>query len=40
VEDKNDLEEVLVDETAEDVFALFWAAIAVPEIEAFPCFQE
>jgi len=41
VEDKSNLEkEFLADETARDVFALFWGAMAVPEVEAFPCFQE
>ena len=38
VGDKDDFKEVLADETAGDVFALFWEAIAGPEIEAFPCF--
>ena len=33
-------ENILVDETTGDVFALFWEAIAGPEVEAFPCFQE
>ena len=39
--DKDDLEEeLLVDEAARDGFVLFWGAVAVPEIEAFPCFWE
>jgi len=37
-EDRDDLEEVLVDETAGYVFALFWEATVGPEVEAFPCF--
>ena len=32
--------EVLVDEAARDGFALFWEAVAGPEMEAFPYFQE
>jgi len=37
----DDLEEdVLVDEAARDEFALFWEAVAEPEVEVFPCFQE
>jgi len=37
--DGDDLkEEFLVDEAARDEFALFWGAIAEPEVEAFPCF--
>jgi len=36
----NDFEEVLVDEAAGDEFVLFWEAVAEPEVEAFPCFQE
>jgi len=40
-ENRDDLkEEFLVDETIRDEFALFWEAVAVPEMEAFPCFQE
>ena len=40
--DKNDFEEkeILTDETARNGFALFWEAIAGPEVEAFPCFLE
>ena len=39
VEDKGDLEEeFLVDETTRDGFALFWGAMGVLEVEAFPCF--
>jgi len=30
----------LVDEATRDGFALFWGAVAVLEVEAFPCFQE
>jgi len=38
---RDDLEErFLADETARDMFALFWRAVAVPEMEDFPCFQE
>jgi len=40
VRNRDDFEEVLVDDTVRDGFALFWEAIAGPEIEAFPCFQE
>ena len=37
--DEGDLEkEFLVDEAARAEFALFWEAMAVPEVEAFPCF--
>jgi len=37
----NDLEKrFLADETVGDVFALFWEAMVVPEMEAFLCFQE
>jgi len=36
---RDDLEkEFLVDETTRDRFALFWEAMAVLEVEAFPCF--
>ena len=40
--DRNNFEEkeVLVDEAIRDVFALFWEAMAEPEVEAFPCFLE
>ena len=39
VGDEDDLEEeLLVDETARDEFALFWRAMAEPEVEAFSCF--
>ena len=39
--DRDDLEEeFLADKTARDRFALFWEAMAVPEIEAFPYFWE
>ena len=31
-------EEVLVDETTRDVFALFWMAVVETEVEAFSCF--
>ena len=38
-EDRDDLEEeFLADEAAGDRFALFWGAVAVLEVEAFPCF--
>ena len=38
---KGNLEkEFLVDEAARDGFVLFWRAMGVLEIEAFPCFQE
>ena len=41
VGDKDDLEEgFLVDEATKDGFTLFWEAVAVLEVEAFPCFQE
>ena len=41
VEDRDNLgEEVFVNEATKDVFALFWKAMTVPEIEAFFCFQE
>jgi len=33
-------EEVLADEATGDRFALFWEAMAGPEVEAFPCFQK
>ena len=39
--DGDDLgEEFLADEAARAEFALFWEAVAEPEVEAFPCFQE
>jgi len=39
VGDKGDLEEeFLEDEATGDGFALSWEAIAVLEVEAFPCF--
>ena len=38
-EDRDDLEEgFLADRATGGVFALFWEAMAVPEIEAFPYF--
>jgi len=41
VEDKDNLEEgFLADEAARDRFALFWEAVAGPEVEAFSCFWE
>ena len=40
MENRDDLEEVLVNETAGDMFALFWEAVTEPEVEAFSCFQE
>ena len=40
-EDRDDLEEeFLVDEAARDRFALFWGAVVVPKVEAFPYFWE
>ena len=39
VEDEGNLkEEFLVDEATRDRFVLFWEAMAVLEVEAFPCF--
>jgi len=39
--DGDDLEKgFLMDEATGDGFALFWEAIAGPEVEAFPYFQE
>jgi len=39
VEDEDDLEEELLgDEATRNRFALFWEAIAEPEVKAFPCF--
>ena len=39
VGDRDSFEEgFLVDETAEDEFALLWEAMIEPEVEAFPCF--
>ena len=39
--DGDDLEEgFLADKATGGVFALFWEAIAEPEVEAFPCLQE
>jgi len=41
VGDEDDLEEeLLVDETAKDRFALFWEAVVVLEVKAFPYFWE
>jgi len=40
VGDGDDFEEVLVDKITGDMFALFWKAAAVLEVEAFSCFQE
>ena len=38
-EDRDDLEEgFLVNKAARDGFALFWEAVAVPEMEVFPYF--
>jgi len=38
-ENGDDLEEeFLVDEAVRGRFALFWGAVAVPEVEAFSCF--
>jgi len=33
-------EKFLADEATRDGFALFWGAVAVPEVEAFSCFQK
>ena len=39
--DGDDLEkEFLADKATRDRFALFWGAVAVPEVEVFSCFQE
>jgi len=39
--DGDDLEvRFLVDEAAEDGFALLWEAVTEPEVEAFSCFRE
>jgi len=39
--DRDDLEEEsLADKATVDGFALFWGAMAVLEVEAFPCFQK
>jgi len=39
VEDGDDLEKgFLVDEATGDEFVLFWEAVAILEVEAFPCF--
>jgi len=40
VEDRDDLKEVLADNTVRDMFALFWRAVAGLEVEAFPYFQK
>jgi len=41
VENGNNLKKgFLADEATRDGFAFFWKAIAVPEVEAFSCFQE
>jgi len=38
-ENRDDSEEgFLADEATRDRFALFWEAMARPEVEAFPCF--
>ena len=38
-EDRDGLEEDdLADEAASDVFVLFWEAMILPAVEAFPCF--
>ena len=37
--DRDDFkEEVLADEAAGNVFALFWGAMVEPEVKAFSCF--
>ena len=38
--DRDNFEEVLVDETTGNGFALFQKAMVVLEMKAFPCFQE
>jgi len=39
--DRDDFKKkVLVDEVTRDGFALFWEAVAGPEVKAFSCFQE
>ena len=41
VRNEDDLEEeLLTDEVTGDGFVLFWEAVTVLEVEAFPCFQE
>ena len=41
VGDRDNLEEgFLADEATRDRFALFWEAVAVLEVETFPCFQK
>jgi len=41
VGDGDDLEEeFLVDKATRNMFALFWEAVAGPEVEAFPYFWE
>jgi len=35
---RDDFKKVLADETARDIFVLFWEAVAGLEVEAFPCF--
>jgi len=41
VGDRDDLEkEFLMGKVTRDEFALFWEVTAIPEVEAFPCFQE
>jgi len=39
IEDRDSLEDNdLANEAAGDVFALFWKAVVLPAVEAFPCF--
>ena len=38
VGDGDILEDSLADEAARNVFDLFWETIALPVVEAFPCF--
>ena len=39
--DGDDLEKgFLANKTVRNGFALFWEAVAVPEMETFPCFWE
>jgi len=41
VGDRDDLEkEFLIGKATRNEFALFWEVTAIPEVKAFPCFQE
>jgi len=35
---RDDFKKILADEATRDGFALFWEAVAKPEVEAFSCF--